>query len=74
MVLFFYFNDKEVEEIIINEFQEKNEANETIKIVEDIKLKVDIKGRIEKPGVYELDQNSRVIDQTTPNMIQKLKV
>ena len=33
---------------------------------------VDIKGSINSPGVYELNYNSRVIDQTTPNMIQRI--
>ena len=33
---------------------------------------VDIKGAVNKPGVYELNENSRVIDQTTPNIIQRI--
>ena len=34
------------------------------------RIKVDIKGSVVSPDVYEVDSNSRVIDQTTPNMIQ----
>lgn len=30
--------------------------------IEETKIKIDIKGYIEKPGVYELDSDSRVID------------
>ena len=37
-------------------------------------LKVDIKGEIINPGIYSLTSTSRVIDQTTPNMIQKLNL
>lgn len=33
---------------------------------------VDIKGAINTPGVYELDESKRVIDQTTLNMIQDI--
>ena len=29
---------------------------------DDVKVKVDIKGAIKKPGVYEVDNNKRVID------------
>lgn len=34
---------------------------------------VDVKGSVQNPGVYKLDSNSRVIDQTCPIMIQELK-
>lgn len=33
---------------------------------------VDIKGAVLNPGVYELKKDSRIIDQTTPNMIQRI--
>ena len=36
------------------------------------KIKVDVKGAIKNPGVYELENSSNVIDQTTPNMIQRI--
>ena len=50
---------------------QKANKTETIKLENEIKeekkeydekIKVDIKGYVKKPGVYELDQNSRVID------------
>ena len=60
----------------------KEEKNEDV-IIEKDRLKkkpetkkeyykVDIKGRIVNPGIYEMEINSRVIDQTTPNMIQRI--
>lgn len=36
--------------------------NETVENIEVKKIKVDIKGSVVNPGVYELDENSRVID------------
>lgn len=33
---------------------------------------VDIKGAVAVPGVYELEVGKKVIDQTTPNMIQRI--
>lgn len=55
------------EEIIKEKVEEIEEKKEEVK-----KIKVDIKGMIAIPGVYELDEGSRVIDQTTPNMIQRI--
>lgn len=57
-----YLNNKEFknkkEEVIIEEkVEEKVEVEE-----EKINYKVDIKGEVKKPGVYELDSNSRIID------------
>ncbi|MFV0249957.1 MAG: helix-hairpin-helix domain-containing protein [Bacilli bacterium] len=42
----------------------KNELNEENKIEEVInnKIKLDIKGAVNNPGVYELDNNTRVVD------------
>lgn len=57
ILFFLLFNKKEVveaEEILI---EEKNE--EKIKIE---KIRVDVKGYVEKEGVYEFDDDSRVID------------
>lgn len=33
---------------------------------------VDIKGAVEKPGVYEINNEMLIYDQTTPNMIQRI--
>lgn len=50
-----------------------NKESEEVKNIDNYnKIKVDIKGMVNNPGVYELDENSRVIDQTTPNMIQRI--
>jgi competence protein ComEA len=57
LIFVFFYKREEViaEEIII---EEKNkELKEEIK-----KVRVDIKGRVKNQGVYELDENSRVID------------
>ena len=36
------------------------------------KVSVDIKGAVTNPGVYEIENDKKVIDQTTPNMIQRI--
>lgn len=49
---------------------EKEQAVENVQIIDNKvedeippkKIKVDIKGYVENPGVYELDENSRVVD------------
>ena len=57
---------KEKDEVIVEKSIEKKEV-ETKEL-----LQVDIKGEVINPGIYELDSESRVIDQTTPNMIQRI--
>ena len=65
-------NEEIKNEIIINEKEEVEEQKEEpIEIIESVY--VDIKGAVITPGVYEIENNKKVIDQTTPNMIQKLK-
>ena len=57
LIYFFYFKDKYIkEETIIEEIKEEKE------IVEDTYIYIDIKGSVNKPGVYKIDSNSRVID------------
>ena len=51
----FIKEENKVEELEIK--KEETNINEEIK-----KVRVDIKGYINNPGVYELDENSRVID------------
>lgn len=49
-------NNKEIKkEISINKKQEEKETNNNL-------IKVDVKGEVINPGVYELKNNSRVID------------
>ena len=48
------------------------EESDTLKDKEIEKVVVDIKGMVANPGVYEVSSSSRVNDQTTPNMIQKI--
>ena len=55
--------------LVLNFSLEINKEDEIIKN----KIKVEVKGKVSSPGVYELDSDSRVIDQTTTIMIQKLK-
>ena len=68
-IAYFITQNKNIEEADIElEQQEiKDEIKEEIK-----KIKIDIKGEVKKPGVYELKENDRVSDQTTPNMIQRI--
>lgn len=49
--------------------KEKNDSNKDLVIEE---YKVDIKGEVNNPGIYTMSSSSRVIDQTTPNMIQRI--
>lgn len=61
--------DSNIENIdILNDISNNTKDSE-----EEIYL-VDIKGAINNPGVYKVPVGTRVNDQTTPNMIQKLKV
>ena len=51
-------NDKKEEEIIL----EENPILELKEEITNTKIKVDIKGAIKNPGVYEVEENSRVSD------------
>lgn len=48
------------------------EKKKEIKKEEINYIEVDIKGEVISPGIYKLKEGSRVIDQTTPNMIQRI--
>lgn len=48
--------------------EEENIIKEEAKKV----IVVHIIGEINKPGIVELEEGARVIDQTTPNMIQRI--
>lgn len=56
------------EEIVIT----KKNSLEKKKVEQIEKYKVDIKGEVINPGIYSLEKDKRVIDQTTPNMIQRI--
>ena len=51
---------EEVDVVLENEVVEELEKEEIIEVID--KIKVDIKGAVLNPGVYELEQNSRVSD------------
>lgn len=59
-VLYVLLRDSKVNEVETLQIEEEIIEDTEQQILE--KVKVDIKGRIKKPGVYELDNNSRVID------------
>lgn len=48
-------------------------VEEEVKITDSSDYYVDIKGEVKNPGVYEISRDSRIVDQTTTIMIQKLK-
>jgi len=58
-ILAFYYS-KEDDEVVFEPIEEILEEKEIIK--EEVKIKVDIKGAVINPGVYELEENSRVKD------------
>lgn len=61
LLLFVFRKDDSTEEVIL----EKNNLElkeENIEEVTNIKIKVDIKGAVKNPGVYEVEENSRVSD------------
>jgi len=61
LALLYTFLRPNKKEKIIESFEIKEETKEEESIKEE-KIKVDIKGFIKKPGVYEMDVDSRVID------------
>lgn len=67
----YYFGKEKKEDVTIvkENFTEKKENNN----LNDIKtVFVDVKGAVNQPGVYEIDEERRIIDQTCTIMIQKL--
>lgn len=62
---------KSNDNIDAEEIETVEKKSET-KIKNDTKIKVDIKGYVLNPNVYEVDEDARIIDQTTLNMIQDI--
>lgn len=68
--IFYYNNSKSIEEVIETELLEpiiiETKVDEVIEKIPEQpiikKIKVDIKGAVKKTGVYETNENSRVID------------
>ena len=71
---YYYFNDKEDSKKKTNllESTKKNDKEKETKKEEITEIMVDIKGEVINQGIYKLKTGSRVIDQTTPNMIQRI--
>lgn len=62
LMLYFIFNKEKVKEEMdpLEEIVNVTEKNNVIE--ENKKIKIDIKGAVKNPGVYELNDNTRVID------------
>ena len=75
-IFIIYKNNQNSKEEVIDIFKEdkKEEKEESKDNIPTTKVTVDIKGMINYPGVYEVDSNSRVNDQTCTIMIQKLNL
>ena len=61
LLLFVFIKDDSTEEVILEE-NNLELKEENIEEVDNIKIKVDIKGAVKNPGVYEVEENSRVSD------------
>ena len=61
LLLFVFIKDDSTEEVILEE-NNLELKEENIEEVTNIKIKVDIKGAVKNPGVYEVEENSRVSD------------
>lgn len=61
LLLFVFIKDDSTEEVILEE-NNLELKEENIEKVDNIKIKVDIKGAVKNPGVYEVEENSRVSD------------
>lgn len=62
VLLFFFKNNQSTEEVILEENDNLEVKEEAIQETVKSKIKVDIKGAVKNPGVYEVNENSRVSD------------
>ena len=70
----FYPDKQEETKVLVTKKSEKyTENKKDITREEAETIMVDIKGYVNQPGIYQLKENSRVIDQTCPIMIQRLR-
>lgn len=66
--LLIYQNSNKEDDISVNYDDELDNDEE-----EEVSgFKVEIKGEVINPGVYEVTQDNIIMDQTTPNMIQRI--
>ena len=65
-------NEVKEEELIFKEEKDNQEEKKDQPLDEETKVFVDIKGAVLNPGVYEIEKDKKIIDQTTPNMIQRI--
>jgi competence protein ComEA len=71
----FFSSEKEGSEIIINEVNEDNEVWEKKEIIEEkIKIFVHVAGNVGKPGLYEINEGSRLNDLIIPAEITKIEI
>lgn len=66
----FYIVKEEV--LVENEVVSLVTGDREEEVIKTAIIMVDIKGKIRNPGTYEIEENSRVIEKTTTNMIQKI--
>ena len=62
VLLFLFKNNQSTEEVILEENDSLEVKEEAIQETVKSKIKVDIKGAVKNPGVYEVNENSRVSD------------
>ena len=62
VLLFVFKNNESTEEVILEENDNLEVKEEAIQETVKSKIKVDIKGAVKNPGVYEVNENSRVSD------------
>ena len=62
VLLFLFKNNQSTEEVILEENDNLEVKKEAIQETVKSKIKVDIKGAVKNPGVYEVNENSRVSD------------
>ena len=65
-------NDKQANNFSIEDNTVVMNQSEVNKNEEEKKIIVHIAGEVNNPGIIKIKEGSRIIDQTTPNMIQRI--